>query len=630
MAVRILILESKREVAQDLQERLSKLGYEVIGISTSGKETVQSVKELTPDVIIMNVRLQKGTDGIKTGELVRSRHDTPIIYMTEFGGQTIIRQTKATKPLGYIFIPFSDRQIYTTLETALLRHQYEKEIQEGRGWLAGILNSIADGVIAVNNEGQIRYINPVAQRLTGRTQNEAVGSPIDNVLILMDEKTHQRIVFSADPDPSNKVLHIPVFEALLLSHNNESTVVEVNVTRIANHGSSADGMVLAFRDIRKQRETMREIQRQAERAHMLVNAAEQLNTNLEFDTVLSTICQLANQAVKAWVTGLYLLDRKKGIYQNVSTVRELDQPATYQKSPIHIPMDLINSLLSTKNQVAILDRSQANKIAPYLESFSKETIQSIVVAGIFYKREFMGLLVSIFLRDPVPLQHADLELLKGLADHAAVSITNAKLLRQVLLGRESQRKLAKGIVQAQEEERRHIARELHDHLGQILTGLQFMLENAKNEEGNAQKALMEEIQDTVKDTIQQIKEMSLNLRPSMLDDMGLLPTLQWHLDRFKTQTGISVNFQSDKFQERFPPDTEIAAYRIVQEALTNVARHARVKEVFVGLVANNETLWIEILDQGVGFDLSTDVSSLTSGLRWMRERASTVGGYLVL
>jgi signal transduction histidine kinase len=116
----------------------------------------------------------------------------------------------------------------------------------------------------------------------------------------------------------------------------------------------------------------------------------------------------------------------------------------------------------------------------------------------------------------------------------------------------------------------------------------------------------------------------------MLDDMGLLPTLLWHIDRYTRQTGIRVNFQYDELPKRLPLEIETAAYRIVQEALTNAARYAQVKEVFVGLVVQEKTLWVEVLDNGKGFDLAGEVDRPTSGLSGMRERASLVGGYLVV
>ena len=404
----------------------------------------------------------------------------------------------------------------------------------------------------------------------------------------------------------------------------------MNVTLIADNGSSSNGLVVAFRDIRKQRESLNEIQRQAERAQTLVKSAEQLNSDLELNNVLDTICKLTNHAIKASGTSVFLLDSKKDIYFNVSAVSEMEQLQVYKESQFTIPADIANSIISIKNQVVVIDDVQSLKDFPYVQLFQKENIRRMVIAGIFRNQEPMGILASIFIRTPNQLQNADLELLKGLADQAAASITNANLFRQVRLGREHQRKLAKSIVDVQEEERRHIARELHDHLGQLLTGLQFMLESAKRQEGDAQKASLEEIQKTVGDVIGQVREMSLNLRPGMLDDMGLLPTLRWHIERFTTQTGILVDFHCDVLKERFPAEVETAAYRIIQEALTNVARHAQAKQVFVGLITQNDTLWIEVLDKGAGFDLSNNITKPTSGLGGMQERASLVGGYVVI
>ena len=158
----------------------------------------------------------------------------------------------------------------------------------------------------------------------------------------------------------------------------------------------------------------------------------------------------------------------------------------------------------------------------------------------------------------------EIALLRGLSDQAASAIENAELFDQVQVGRERQRKLSKSLVDIQEAERRHIAQELHDHLGQILTGLQFMLESTKQQATGQQRSNLEEVQASVSDIIRQVREMSLNLRPSMLDDMGLVPTLIWHFDRYTNQTGIRVNFQRKAIPERLPLEIETAAYRIIQ------------------------------------------------------------------
>jgi PAS domain S-box-containing protein len=630
MSVKILIVENNKSIAHDLQGRLSNYGYGVAGICASSQEALQSISALAPDMIIMNVRLQRGTDGIKTGELVHTKHHVPVIYMTESAGQTTLRRTKNTAPFGYIFIPFTDRQIITTLEIAILRNQFEKEIQESQKWLTGVLNGIADGVVAINDQGHIRYINQVALDLIGCQQKDAIGREIHAVLRLTDERTSAQIDLWGNNDSMDGAEDRPAFDAILTTLTGHEIPIEAKVTMIAQNNSSSRDMVIAFRNIEKQRETLSEIKRQAERAQTLVKSAEQLNSNLELSNVLGTICQLTNNAIKASGTAVFLLDRKKDIYYDVSTITEMDQLQKYKENQYTIPAEIVNSFLSFRNPVVVLEDVQGLKELPYLLLFQSENIHHIVIAGIFRNQELMGILASIFIHTPTSLQSDDLEILKGLADQAAVSITNANLFKQVRLGREHQRKLAKSIVDVQEEERRHIARELHDHLGQLLTGLQFMLESAKRQEGSAQKTSLEEIQMTVGDIIGQVREMSLNLRPGMLDDMGLLPTVQWHLERFTKQTGIQVDFQESAVAGRFPAEVETAAYRIIQEALTNVARHAQVNQVFVGLITQGEALWIEILDKGKGFDLTGSTTKPTSGLGGMQERAGLVGGYVVI
>ena len=117
----------------------------------------------------------------------------------------------------------------------------------------------------------------------------------------------------------------------------------------------------------------------------------------------------------------------------------------------------------------------------------------------------------------------------------------------------------------------------------------------------------------------------------MLDDIGLLPTLLWHFERYTKQTGIEVSFHHNGLTQRLLPDVETAVYRIVQEALTNIARYAKVTEAFVQLTLRENILGVEIIDHGVGFDTSVDVSKWsTAGLAGMRERANMLGGYLVV
>ncbi len=390
------------------------------------------------------------------------------------------------------------------------------------------------------------------------------------------------------------------------------------------------GRVLVFRDVTRQREILQEIRRQADRAEALVQVASQLNSHLELDAVLSTICEITNRTLKASGTAVLLQHPQRDVFQNMAATSEDPALTTYEGIQFEIPAEFFNVLLSRGRPVHILQNIQEQASLPYFEDYRKMEIQTLAIAALFRGSRLVGALVSVFSHQPKTLLEDEAVLLKGLADQASSAIENAELFEQVRAGRERQRKLTKSLVDVQETERRRIARELHDHLGQSLTGLQFMLETAKNQAQGPQRTNLEGIQEAVSDIIRDVREMSLNLRPSMLDDMGLVPTLLWHINRYTSQTGIHVNFQYDELPGRMPVEIETAAYRIVQEALTNVARHARVQEVFVGLVMQDDTLWVEVLDNGKGFDISAEPDRPSSGLSGMRERAGLLGGYLLV
>jgi signal transduction histidine kinase len=223
-----------------------------------------------------------------------------------------------------------------------------------------------------------------------------------------------------------------------------------------------------------------------------------------------------------------------------------------------------------------------------------------------------------------------LELVHEVVNQLAIAIQQARLFEQVHDGRERLQTLSRRLVEVQEIERRHIARELHDEIGQTLTGLHLLLEINTRAVGT-QSQNLQNAQLLVNELMRRVREISLDLRPAMLDDLGLLPTLRWHFNRYTTQTGIEVLFKHHGVERRFAPDIETAIYRLVQEALTNIARHAQVDILTVRLWADEELLEVQIEDTGIGFDLDTVLAGKTSsGLTGMRERVELLDGTFMI
>jgi signal transduction histidine kinase len=178
-------------------------------------------------------------------------------------------------------------------------------------------------------------------------------------------------------------------------------------------------------------------------------------------------------------------------------------------------------------------------------------------------------------------------------------------------------------MEVQEAERRHLARELHDEIGQLLTGLRFTLD-LPEPAAPALARRLEESRILVEELLDRVRALSLDLRPSILDDLGLLPALLGHIERYTSQTKVQVHLEHHGLDRRFDPETETGVYRIVQEALTNVIRHAGTAPATVRVEYQPQTVTIEVIDQGNAEPAPSD----GHGIAGMRERVAALGGAL--
>jgi len=194
------------------------------------------------------------------------------------------------------------------------------------------------------------------------------------------------------------------------------------------------------------------------------------------------------------------------------------------------------------------------------------------------------------------------------------------------------RRLSRQLVQAQEEERKTISSELHDEVGQMLTALRIELKSLQELRAGPQAEFEEHVngaKQLTEQSLRALKDMAMGLRPSMLDDLGLGSAVQWQARQFSKHTGIPVNVQVDDIPADLPERHRTCVYRLVQEALTNSARHARAKTIHVGVAARDGQLSVAVKDDGVGFDAAV-ASGRGLGLIGMQERVMELGGELTL
>ncbi|MBI3942616.1 MAG: sensor histidine kinase, partial [Chloroflexi bacterium] len=191
--------------------------------------------------------------------------------------------------------------------------------------------------------------------------------------------------------------------------------------------------------------------------------------------------------------------------------------------------------------------------------------------------------------------------------------------------------LSRQLVEAQENERQHIARELHDEAGQALTSLMIDFRLLQQEVGYspAVTARIEAMKNQTVAILDNLHRLARNLRPPSLDKLGLVPALRQHIEIFGKQHNLEAQFETVDFdEERLPPELETALYRIVQEALNNIARHAHASHVGVGVERRGDRVVTFIEDDGTGFDPEEALQQGRLGLLGMRERIESLGGNL--
>ncbi len=228
--------------------------------------------------------------------------------------------------------------------------------------------------------------------------------------------------------------------------------------------------------------------------------------------------------------------------------------------------------------------------------------------------------------------------LGALAVGSGIAVASARVLGQ-LRGSLARRRrelasLSARLMSAQEEERRRLSRELHDEFGQSLTAVNaylWLIERQPPGDSDGLRARTAEARRVVSKTLTAMRELSQLLRPSVLDDFGLVPSLDGQLKAFAERHQIATSFTTDGLPERLPPEVETALYRIAQEALTNIARHARASRVSVSLIARNGELRLDVEDDGVGFPpRQANGGRVGVGLVGIRERVRALGGTVTL
>jgi diguanylate cyclase (GGDEF)-like protein/PAS domain S-box-containing protein len=427
----ILIVEDERVVAWSLQETLENLGHQIVGIACSGSQAIQIATTTQPNLVLIDIRLDGELDGINVAEIIRNQFTIPFVYVTAYTDALILQRAITTEPFGYLVKPFSMQELQGVIEVALRRYQLERSLVESEQQLAITLASLGDGAIAVNREGCVTYMNPVAEELTGWQQAEALGEPAHRVLNLIHPESREVIENPLLRAIQEEIRVTLSPYCLLLTKNRTERVVGDSAAPIRNLQGEIVGSVLVFQDMTERRHTEDAVQQQIKQEQLLGRLTQRIHQSLDLEEILTTAVTEVQQALQVDHVFIYhfhadgsgtviaesVVDRAFSILG-----RTIDDPCLaraiadqYRQEQIYI--------ISNVNTIPLNDSCR--------ELLNQLQVQALLVVPVFVRQELWGLLVVHQSQGVGQWDASTQHLLQKFSHQLAIGIYQAELYRQI-------------------------------------------------------------------------------------------------------------------------------------------------------------------------------------------------------
>ena len=467
------------------------------------------------------------------------------------------------------------------------------------------------------------YWNKGAEKISGFKKSELKGKNLLNIVPGL-----QQIVEDINDKPQKKKKRRINLERYIYNYGKgRKDPLYLNIQ--ASFLTGEKMIVVIFEDITEKAEMEQDIIQQNQKLSALNQIGHTVNQTLELNTVLNTSLDKILEVMNCESGGIYIREAKESEYLVLRVTKGLSPGFLKKFQKIRIGAGLMGKGLANHQAVILESVTKKTKLTDYM---APEGIKLAVSVPITVKDRLIGAFnVGSYVSDT--FEPWKVELLLTIGNHIGVVIENAILMDSLKNHERDLQVLSSQIIEAQEEERKRISRELHDEASQALVAAKINLEMFEKRLPSQLEAVRSGLLETstlLVRTLENLRRLSHDLRPAMLDDLGLIPTLRWYTESSAKRLGIPITFQAVNLKKRLTFEEETVIYRIVQEALTNIAKYAQARTVSVSLKKKNSTLITTIEDNGKGFNLETSVMgeyySQGLGILGMKERVNNLGG----
>lgn len=491
-----------------------------------------------------------------------------------------------------------------------------------------IIDQIHDAVISTDLAGYVTSWNKGAERLTGYSRQEALEQHI-SFIYPQDQHTflQQGVIAPLKAKGNHEV------EVRMQNKTGEAFYAHLSLSLLRDSTGSVTGMIGYSMDITERKQAEEILKRYILRLEVLQKIALAILSAQSPQAIAkAAIHYIRHLLVPCQRASVILFDfQANKVVRLVVSVNDNTNLGTGESIPLDDFVDITN--LRQGRHYIVNDIQAIARRSPTDEKLLAEGLRSYIYVSLISQGKLIGSL-SLGATTPKAFNLEHVEIANEVASLLAVAIQNAQLFEQVHAGRERLRRLTQQVVSAQEEERQRVSRELHDEAGQALTALKISLELIQADlppESLSLRDHLREIVTLADETVERIRLLAHDLRPSALDAVGLNPTLEDLCRDFAKHTQLAVDYVGVTLPV-LPDPIKICLYRILQEALTNVAKHAHASQVRVVLGYDDDWISLLVVDDGRGFDKQLQTTAPNQlpgiGLLGMRERLELLGGHL--
>jgi PAS domain S-box-containing protein len=611
---RILLVDDNADMREYVL-RLLQERYEVLAVG-DGEAALAGAREWRPHLILSDIMLPRldGFEFVKAVHNDESLKSIPIILLSARGGEDARAEGLSSGADDYLVKPFSARELQARVRSHLTiaeirgrSAELERELRLDAEMLAAIVSSSDDAIVSKDLDGFITTWNKGAERIFGYTAEEAVGQHI--TLIIAADRRDEEADILARLRRGERVDH---FQTVRRRKDGTLVDISVSVSPLRDSTGRVIGASKVARDITKQKRAEQALRESEERFRAIVETTPECVKLVARD---GTVLHMNASGLR--MVGADCAEKVVG--QSIYDVIAPEDRERFRAFNERICQGERGSL---EFDIVGLggERRQMDTHAAPLHNPDGSVVQLAVTRDVTESK-----------RAEAALRESE-ERLRALAETLETEVRartkelerrNADVLRQS----EQLRELSGRLLRTQDEERRHIARELHDSAGQTLTVLGMNLAQLVERAGVNSPELSgaaERIQEIVQQLSREIRTASYLLHPPLLDEAGLSSALEWYIQGLSERSGLQIKLDVPKQIGRLPRDMELAVFRLVQECLTNIHRHSGSKTAAIRLTREQDVLTINIQDEGKGMSPArlAEIQSRGSGvgILGMRER----------